>query len=144
MGKPGRRPAGDQAMELAAAEARAMSFLHVLEAGLYTLVVDHGRPGSRSLGVPTSGAADRTALALGNALVGNPPDAAALEVCLSGPTLRADCDLACVLFGSPFEATCAGSRVPAGTSFTLPAGEALGIGGTSAGMRAYLCIGGGI
>jgi antagonist of KipI len=53
--------------------------LRVLAPGLSTLVVDFGRPGYRSLGVPVGGAADRAALALGNGLVGNPPDAAALE-----------------------------------------------------------------
>ena len=31
------------------------------------------------------------ALALGNALVGNPPDAAALEISLAGPTLQSEC-----------------------------------------------------
>ena len=67
--------------------------LRVVEPGLYTLIVDHGRPGSRSLGVPVGGAADRFSLALGNALVGNPPDTAALEISLAGPTLQADCEL---------------------------------------------------
>src|SRR5205814_282943 len=70
-------------------EAVRMS-LTVLDPGLHSLVVDHGRPRSRHLGVPLGGAADRAALALGNALVGNPPDAAALEVTMVGPTLRAE------------------------------------------------------
>lgn len=114
--------------------------LRVLEPGLYTLLVDAGRPGSRSLGVPVGGAADRSALALGNALVGNAPDAAAIEICLAGPTLQADDDLACVLCGAPFEIS--GNR-RAGKTFTLPAGESLRIGGTPSGMRAYLCVRGG-
>src|SRR5262249_15766139 len=63
--------------------------LSVLEPGLCTLVVDFGRPRTRSLGVPVGGAADRSALAIGNALVGNEPDAAALEISLAGPTLQA-------------------------------------------------------
>jgi len=65
--------------------------LRVLEPGLQTLVVDFGRPGSRSLGVPVGGAADRWSFTLANALVGNPPGAAALEICLAGPTLQAGC-----------------------------------------------------
>jgi len=64
--------------------------LRVLEAGLQSLVVDFGRPQGRSLGVPVGGAADQAALALGNALVGNAPDAAGLEITLAGPTLRAE------------------------------------------------------
>ena len=61
--------------------------LRVLDPGLYTLLVDFGRPHCRSLGVPVGGAADRESLAIGNALVGNPPGAAALEITLAGPTL---------------------------------------------------------
>jgi 5-oxoprolinase (ATP-hydrolysing) subunit C len=94
--------------------------------------------------VPLGGAADRFALALGNALVGNPPDAAALEISLSGPTLAADGELACVLYGAPFEMTVAGATWQAGKTFTLRPGEELRIGGTPRGMRAYLCVRGGL
>jgi biotin-dependent carboxylase-like uncharacterized protein len=118
--------------------------LRVLDPGLYTLVVDGGRPGTRSLGVPVGGAADRFALALGNGLVGNPPDAAALEITLAGPKVQADCDLACVVYGAPFEPADGGRAWVAGTTFTLPAGEVLAIGGTPRGMRAYLCVRGGL
>ena len=41
--------------------------LTVLEPGLHSLLVDAGRPRSRHLGVPLGGAADRAALAVGNA-----------------------------------------------------------------------------
>src|ERR1700730_8704742 len=99
--------------------------LTVLRPGACTLVVDGGRPSWRSLGVPVGGAADRAALALGNALVGNPPDAAALEIALSGPTLRADRDLACVLHGAPFDLVADGRTLAAGKTFTLRPGEEL-------------------
>lgn len=118
--------------------------LTVLDAGLYSLLVDRGRPGARALGVPLGGAADRAALALGNALVGNDPDAVALEVTLSGPTLRANAPTACVVFGAPFALTVAGrGPVPAGTTFQLRAGDVLRVGGTPDGVRGYLCVGGG-
>jgi antagonist of KipI len=117
--------------------------LTVVSSGLYTMVVDHGRPRTRSLGVPVGGAADRFWLALGNALVGNPPDAAALEVCLSGPTLVADEPLACVLAGAPFRLHTDRRDLSAGVTFTLDAGEVLSIGGTPRGARAYLCVSGG-
>jgi len=94
--------------------------------------------------VPIGGAADRFALNIGNALVGNPPDAAALEISLKGPTLRADSEVACVLYGAPFEMTIDGSVHEAGKTFTLHRGEELHIGGTSCGMRAYLCVRGGL
>ncbi|MHB1421745.1 MAG: 5-oxoprolinase subunit C family protein [Gemmataceae bacterium] len=118
--------------------------MSLLSPGLCTLIVDHGRPRCRSLGVPVGGAADRFALALGNALVGNAPDAAALEISLHGPTLTADSDIACVLYGAPFEMTVNGSIQEVGKTFTLRLGAELRIGGTPNGMRAYLCVRGGL
>src|SRR5712664_674142 len=101
--------------------------LRVLEPGLYTLVVDFGRPHHRSLGVPIGGAADRTSLSLGNALVGNPPDAAALEINLAGPTLEAGCNLACVVYGAPFALRSDRQELSVGKTFTFHAGERLRI-----------------
>jgi antagonist of KipI len=118
--------------------------LQVLRPGMYTMVVDMGRPRCRSLGVPVGGAADRFALAVGNALVGNPPGAAALEVALAGPTLRSTCELACVVYGAPFDLACGRQRLTAGTTFTLRPGEELRVGGTPHGVRAYLCVRGGL
>jgi antagonist of KipI len=122
----------------------AIGTLTLLTPGLCTLLVDHGRPRSRSLGVPVGGAADRTSFALGNAILGNRPDAPALEICLTGPTLVADVDLACVVFGAPFEVWTTRRRLKAEKTFTLAAGEELSIGGTPSRMRAYLCIRGGM
>jgi antagonist of KipI len=117
--------------------------LRVLDPGLYSLVVDFGRPGTRSLGVPVGGAADHTSLALGNALVGNPPDAAALEVTLAGPRLRASCSVGAVVFGAPFDLHSDRQPLVTGKTFTLTPGEELQIGGTRQGARAYLCVVGG-
>jgi len=114
--------------------------LFLEQAGPCTLVVDQGRPRSRSLGVPLGGAADRAALAIGNALVGNPPDAAALEFALAGPTLRADADLASVVVGAPFDL----SSFKVGHTFTLAAGQTLRIGTAWQGMRGYFCVRGGL
>ena len=119
--------------------------LVVLEPGLLSLVVGAGQPSMRHRGVPVGGAADRAALALGNGLVGNPPDAPAVEITANGPTLRADRPTAAVVFGAPFHAAVANKgRLEPGTTFTLEAGDVLKIGGTPAGVRAYLCVPGGI
>lgn len=119
-----------------------MSLL-VRDPGLLSLLVGAGRTGARSLGVPVGGAADRAALAIGNALVGNPPDAVALEVTLSGPTLQAEHHAAGVVFGAPFQSTLNGRPLTAGTTFTLAPGDVLRVGGTSSGVRGYLCVTGG-
>lgn len=119
--------------------------LRILEPGLSTLLVDFGRPRTRSLGVPVGGAADRTSLALGNALVGNPPDAAALEITLAGPTIEARTDVAGVIFGASFDLHIGQRRLRPGTTFTLEANEVLRIGGVNGrfGSRAYFCVRGG-
>jgi biotin-dependent carboxylase-like uncharacterized protein len=118
--------------------------LRLIEAGLCTLIVDFGRQNYRGLGVPIGGAADRTSLALGNALVGNPPDTPALEIGLLGPTLDSDAPLACVLYGAPFEIHSGRQQPSVGKTFTLHPGERLHIGGTAVGMRAYFCVAGGL
>jgi len=118
--------------------------LHVVDPGLSSLVVDYGRPNYRSLGVPVGGAADRAALAMGNALLGNAPDAAALEVTLAGPTLRAADPLACVVVGAPFELARNGQPLTVDKTFALEPGDELHIRGTPTGMRAYFCVRGGI
>jgi antagonist of KipI len=117
--------------------------LRVLAAGTHSLVVDGGRPSSRALGVPVGGPADRAAFLLGNALVGNPPLAPALEITLSGPTLVAEADVGACLFGAPFRLDRDGEPVPSGYTFTLKKGETLHVGGTPTGCRAYLCVPGG-
>jgi antagonist of KipI len=117
--------------------------LIVLEPGLDSRIVDLGRPRTRSLGVPVGGAADRRSLMLGNALIGNPPDAAALEIALKGPRLRAESDVGGVVFGAPFDVWHEGGPVGVRHTFTLRAGEELRIGGTRGGARAYLCVCGG-
>src|SRR5262249_49861704 len=117
--------------------------LRVLDPGLQSILVDFGRPASRGLGVPTGGAADGWSLALGNARGGNSPDGVALEVTLAGPTLRADIEVGCVLFGAPFDLANDRHALVAGKTFTLKAGEMLRVRGTPRGARAYLCVPGG-
>jgi antagonist of KipI len=127
--------------------------LHVIDPGLHSLIVDAGRPHRRSLGVPVGGAADRASSAIGNALVGNPADCAAVEITLRGPVLQSECDTACVVYGAPFDLAIGPSlnspkrkrgAVRTGRTFTLRAGNTLHIRGTSVGLRAYLCVPGGI
>jgi 5-oxoprolinase (ATP-hydrolysing) subunit C len=117
--------------------------LRVLAVGTHSLIVDGGRPATRGLGIPVGGPADRAALMLGNALVGNPPLTPALEVTLSGPTLMAEADVGMCVSGAPFRLDRDGDPLPAGYTFTLTKGQTLHIGGTPHGCRAYLCVPGG-
>jgi biotin-dependent carboxylase-like uncharacterized protein len=107
--------------------------------GLQTTVQDLGRPGYGSLGVSASGAADPVALYVGNLLVGNPPNAAALEMTLIGGRYRFEQAATVALTG----ASCA-VKFEHWAAYDVPAGALIEIGAAQSGVRAYLCVAGGI
>jgi biotin-dependent carboxylase-like uncharacterized protein len=107
-------------------------------------VQDTGRVGSARYGVSTSGAADPDALALGNALLGNPPDAAALEITGGAASFEALGPCVVAVTGAPCRVSVNGWRMAAGVVFALAAGEMLEIGVPAAGMRVYLGVAGGV
>jgi biotin-dependent carboxylase-like uncharacterized protein len=112
--------------------------LTVLAPGPLTTVQDEGRPGQAALGIGRSGVADRASARLANRLVGNPLDAAVLEVTLGGLAVRAEADLLVVTTG----ARCPGSPHDAPT--LLRAGTELRLGTPAAGLRTYLAVRGGV
>lgn len=126
--------------------------LKVLSSGLCTTVQDLGRFGRQALGVPVSGALDGLALRLANALVGNPPGMAALEILLSGPTFEVVADrVRLALAGDGASLLLAGGATAAGwQSCTLLRGDVfrIAVGRQSALGRqsacAYLAVEGGI
>lgn len=119
--------------------------IEVLGAGLCDLVMDLGRPGRGALGVPAGGAADSGALAAANRLVGNPDDAAALEIALRGPTLRFPAGGVAAITGARFAARrSSGSPVIWDQSFVMAPGETLSLGGADDGCRCWLALQGGI
>jgi len=109
-------------------------------------VQDHpGRVGYWSIGVPPSGPMDDLSFRLVNEALDNPPDAAGLEITLSGPTLLFNAARQVCLGGAELTARLDGQPVPFWQPFTVPAGGVLTLGGvTGAGSRAYLAIEGGI
>ena len=119
-----------------------MGFL-VQYPGTYSLLVDLGRPRSRSLGVPIGGAADQAAFLLGNALVGNRPDAVALEMTLIGPKLEATSSHGVVVVGADFTVRLNKLTQMVGHTFTVRPGDLLSFQPPQNGMRAYLCVVGG-
>jgi biotin-dependent carboxylase-like uncharacterized protein len=64
------------------------ALLRVITAAIGSSVQDRGRRGYRHLGVPLSGALDGLLLAAANILVGNPLEAAGLELLLAGTLLE--------------------------------------------------------
>jgi biotin-dependent carboxylase-like uncharacterized protein len=118
--------------------------IEVLRAGPLTTVQDRGRPGLAHLGVPRSGALDAPALLLANRLVGNPPDAAGLEITLTGCALRLRAPAVVAVTGARAAVSVAGEPADFAAALRVPAGADVHIGRTRSGVRTYLAVYGGI
>src|ERR1700747_3318830 len=116
-----------------------MKVIEVLAPGLLTTVQDLGREGFGPMGVSPSGAADPVSLRIGNRLVGNSENAAALEMTLLGGTFSFPEGAVVGLGGSDFGAALDGVSVQMWTSFEVRPGQALRLSGTKTGARCYLC-----
>jgi biotin-dependent carboxylase-like uncharacterized protein len=118
--------------------------LEVIDAGPLALVEDLGRPGNAHLGVTSSGALDRGALRLANRLVGNPEDAAGLELLLGGfaASFSAHCWFA--VTGAWGAITLDGAAVDPNTATAAGAGSVLRIDSAGRGVRFYLSLRGGV
>ncbi len=110
----------------------------VLRAGAFSTVQDAGRRGYRASGVPLGGAADPFALRVANFLVGNPEDAAGLEIVLDGPDLYFPEACTVAVGGAEF------AGVPAWRPWTVPGGTRVLFGQCLRGYYAYLAVRGGI
>lgn len=112
--------------------------MRVIRAGMLTTVQDLGRRGHLAEGVPLGGAADPFALRVANLLVGNPEDAPALEITLTGPDLEFAEAAWVAVCGARFDG------MPAWRPLRIEAGGRLKFGRRVQGCRAYLAISGGI
>jgi biotin-dependent carboxylase-like uncharacterized protein len=118
--------------------------IRVQSPGMFTTVQDLGRYGYGPLGVSPSGAADPIALRIGNLLVGNPANTAALEMTLLGGTFVFEEGGVVALAGSDFGGSVDGAAAPMYTALEIRSGQTLKTGATRNGARCYLCVAGGI
>lgn len=123
--------------------------LKVIAPGLLTTVQDFGRFGYQDVGVPVSGALDRVALSLANALVGNAPNTAVLEILVQGPVLEVVAAAVRVALvggagGLAVEDGSGSVAVASGRSVRLKPGERLRLGALGSFNCAYLAVEGGI
>ncbi|WP_039029236.1 urea carboxylase [Leclercia adecarboxylata] len=119
--------------------------LEVLSAGTQTTIQDYpGRTGYWAVGVPPSGPMDSRALRLGNRLLGNDEGAAALEITLSGPTLKFNCDAQLAVTGAEIALTLDGEPLENNRVYRVQGGMTLRMGDIRGdGVRSYLCLRGG-
>src|SRR3954468_19623735 len=78
--------------------------LAVINPGVFATVQDEGRAGYREWGIPAGGTFDGGSAALANALLGNPPGCAVLELTLFGGIYESRAPLALALAGAPMPA----------------------------------------
>lgn len=119
-----------------------MGVISVVRPGLLTTVQDAGRKGYEHLGVMVGGWLDDWAAAWANRLVGNPPDAALLEMTLLGPVLTVDEGGWAALAGANLGAAINGKAWLPGESRLLRAGDEIRFTGPKRGARAYLALAG--
>src|SRR5205823_5759181 len=100
-----------------------------------------------AVGLCEGGVMDREAAARANALVGNPANAAVLEVTFTGPELRTLKTVCVALEGADLECTVEGARVPTGIAWLVREGSVVRFAQrarSQVGMRAWLAVSGGI
>ncbi|HET7388062.1 MAG TPA: biotin-dependent carboxyltransferase family protein [Nocardioidaceae bacterium] len=118
--------------------------LQVVRAGPMSTVQDRGRPRWAHLGVPRAGALDAPAAALANRLVGNPPDAAVLEVTFGGLSVRPSQTVTVAVTGAPGPVAVDVRAAAWGEPVSVRAGRLLQVGTPTVGVRSYLAVAGGI
>jgi urea carboxylase len=119
--------------------------VEVLTAGTQTTIQDYpGRLKFWNVGVPPSGPMDGLSFRLANRALGNPAAAAALEITVSGPTLKFNADATICLTGAEMAVDIEGRPAAYGVPLEVRGGETLRMGAVKgAGCRAYLAIRGG-
>jgi len=122
--------------------AYSSATVEVLAPGTLSTVHDYpGRLGYWDVGIPPSGPIDDLDFRLANRVLGNVAGAPALELTITGPTLRFAADTLIALAGARLEADLDGEPVPFFRPVPVRAGQVLKLGGIrGAGCRAYLAV----
>ena len=112
--------------------------------GLSSTLQDFGRFGYHRFGISGAGAMDVVALRIANALVGNPPGMAAVELAMTGlgaTVSGGGCAIA--VAGAEMPIAINGRQVEGWRSYALAEGDRIEIGAAAAGVYAYLAVAGG-
>jgi antagonist of KipI len=120
-----------------------MGKVEILRAGPLASVQDLGRVERRE-GVSAGGALDLCAARVANLLVGNPEEAALLEITLGGLRLRFGDPRTVAWCGGAFPARIAEMEFPAGRPALVRRGEEVEFDPPTRGCRAWLAIAGGV
>ena len=111
--------------------------------GILDTLQDEGRFGFSKWGINTNGAMDRFAMAAANALVGNNPNTAVMEIHFPGPELVFPSAALISLAGADFSAVISDQNIPVWKTIQVSSGSVLRFSRKQKGMRSYLAIHGG-
>lgn len=117
--------------------------IKVLKPGFYTSVQDLGRFGFQQFGVPFSGAMDRYAYKMSNALLGNEVNAAVLEITMLGPELLFNKSAVICITGGFMNPMLNNKSIPNNKVIEVKAKSILKFGKLELGCRSYLAVKGG-
>lgn len=118
--------------------------IEIIDPGPLATVQDKGRFGYQHMGVPVSGAMDQWALRIGNLLVGNSDNGAAVEITMGGFICSFLQDTFFTITGPGESASLNGASIAYWQPVTAARGDLLVISGSERGMREYLCLAGGV
>lgn len=118
--------------------------IEILSSSALATVQDQGREGYLRYGVGTAGAMDRLALAVGNLLLGNPDDAAGIEIPMFPFRIRFLEDLSFAITGADCAARLGERPVLPWWTVHAKQGDVLTIGVPVSGTRCYLSLAGGV
>ena len=116
--------------------------LTVIKPGLQTTLQGAPFSGQRHLGMPAAGAADCLSLALANHLVGNAPDAVAIETTLDDAKFTFARNAVIALTGAAEFLLLNGQARPLHEAITVQPGDEIHVGPANQGCRSYLAISG--
>lgn len=122
-----------------------MWFFEIIKPGLMSTIQDIGRANYQKYGISASGAMDKLSLRIGNIIVGNNDDEAAIEITFKGPKLKFLESGIIAITGADMGAKLNDELVPLWTSIKVNKGDYLTFSfATGFGCRAYIAIAGGI
>lgn len=106
------------------------------------VVQDQGRAGHAPLGVPPNGANDQYAMAMANALTGNPLGVPVLENTLLELAFSVSADTVVAVTGAPATVTIGDEEVPQWTTLPLRSGDVVRIRRIRDGLHVYAALAG--
>lgn len=118
--------------------------MEILATGGMSTVQDLGRHGHRSVGVGLAGPLDALAARTGNAMLGNDPGCAFVEIVLFPFRARFNTDCRIAVTGADSRASLDGRPIWPWWTLAVRAGQELRLDGPRGGGVAYVCVGGGI